>query len=103
MLAGRRAYERRAWRDAYDALSQANAAGSLAADDVERLAWSAILTGHDERALEAFERLHQLTLDGGEALRAARADPTQQQSSSCRLFGHPPKLRHQQDQDGRDA
>jgi DNA-binding CsgD family transcriptional regulator/tetratricopeptide (TPR) repeat protein len=72
-LTGRHAYERRAWRDAYDALSEANAAGQLAADDVERLAWSAILTGHDEPALDAFERLHQLRLDAGEALRAARA------------------------------
>jgi DNA-binding CsgD family transcriptional regulator len=72
-LTGRRAYECRAWRDAYNALSQASAAGPLAADDVERLAWSAILTGHDEPALEALERLHQLRLDAGEALRAARA------------------------------
>ena len=72
-LAGRRAYERRAWRDAFDALSQASAAGPLAADDIERLAWSAILTGHDEPALEAFERLHQLRLDAGEVPRAARA------------------------------
>lgn len=70
---GRRAYEQRAWDDAYTALSQASAAGPLAADDVERLAWSAILTGRDESALEAFERLHQLRLDAGEALRAARA------------------------------
>jgi DNA-binding CsgD family transcriptional regulator len=54
-------------------LSHALAAGPLAADDVERLAWSAILTGHDEPALEAFDRLHQLTLDAGETHRAARA------------------------------
>jgi hypothetical protein len=37
------------------------------------LAWSAVLSGHDESALEALERLHQLRLDGGEVLRAARA------------------------------
>jgi len=54
-------------------LSQASAAGPLAADDVERLAWSAILTGRDESALEAFERLHQLRLDAGVTLQAARA------------------------------
>ncbi|HEU5257138.1 MAG TPA: hypothetical protein VFU28_14195, partial [Vicinamibacterales bacterium] len=72
-LRGRRAYEQRAWADAYNALSQASAAGPLAADDVERLAWSATLTGRDEPALEAFERLHQLTLDAGEHHRAARA------------------------------
>jgi DNA-binding CsgD family transcriptional regulator len=70
---GRRAYERRAWSDAFEALSRASAAGPLAADDVERLAWSAVLTGRDEPALEALERLHQLRLDAGEPLRAARA------------------------------
>lgn len=58
---------------AYDALSQASAAGPLAADDVERLAWSAILTGRDESGLEAFERLHQLRLGTGETRPAARA------------------------------
>src|SRR5215467_275369 len=70
---GRRAFEQRAWGDAYDALSQASATDPLSADDVERLAWSAILTGHDEPALEAFERLHQLRLDAGENQPAARA------------------------------
>jgi DNA-binding CsgD family transcriptional regulator/tetratricopeptide (TPR) repeat protein len=70
---GRLAYERRAWADAYDALSEASAAGPLGADDVERLAWSAILTGRDEPALDVFERLHQLRLDAGENHAAARA------------------------------
>jgi DNA-binding CsgD family transcriptional regulator len=70
---GRLAYERRAWEDAYAAFSQATAAGPLDADDVERLAWSAMLTGRDEPALETFERLHQLRLDAGDVHRAARA------------------------------
>jgi DNA-binding CsgD family transcriptional regulator len=70
---GRRAFEQRAWGDAYDALSQASATDPLDADDVERLAWSAVLTARDEPALEAFERLHQLRLDAGENHRAARA------------------------------
>jgi DNA-binding CsgD family transcriptional regulator len=68
---GRSAYQRRAWADAYDALSQAGA--TLEADDVERLAWSAQLSGRDEATIEALERLHQLRLDAGEPLRAARA------------------------------
>src|SRR5215468_2643342 len=72
-LRGRLAYEQRAWQDAYDALSQASATDPLGADDVERLAWAATLTGRDEPALEAFERLHQLRLDAGEEHRAARA------------------------------
>ena len=50
---------------------QASAAGPLDADDVERLAWSAILSGRDESALEAFERLHQLRLDAGEVFRGS--------------------------------
>src|SRR5215467_136531 len=72
-LRGRLAYERRAWEEAYDGLSQASATEPLGADDVERLAWSATLTGRDEPALEAFERLHQLRLDAGDDHRAARA------------------------------
>jgi DNA-binding NarL/FixJ family response regulator len=70
---GRSAFEQRAWADAYDALSRASSTNALGADDVERLAWSAILTGRDEQALEAFERLHQLRLDSGENRQAARA------------------------------
>jgi DNA-binding CsgD family transcriptional regulator len=70
---GRLAYERRAWADAYEALSGANAADLQSADDVERLAWSAILTGRDEAALEIFERLYQLRVDAGEDHRAAKA------------------------------
>jgi DNA-binding CsgD family transcriptional regulator/tetratricopeptide (TPR) repeat protein len=69
----RSAYERRAWGDAYEALSQASVEGPLGADEVERLAWSAVLSGHDGASLEALERLHQLRLDAGEPLRAARA------------------------------
>jgi DNA-binding CsgD family transcriptional regulator len=72
-LIGRSAYERRAWGDAYAALSSASAAGPLDADDVERLAWSAMLSGHDREGIEVLERLHQLRLDAGEPLRAARA------------------------------
>ena len=72
-LRGRSAYDRRAWGDAYEALSQASAEGPLDADDVERLAFSASLSGREDLAIEWFERLHQLRLDAGEVLRAARA------------------------------
>lgn len=70
---GRSAYERRAWGDAYDAFSQASAEGPLDAEDVERLALSAGVTGHEESAIDAYERLHQLRLDAGDVLLAARA------------------------------
>jgi DNA-binding CsgD family transcriptional regulator/tetratricopeptide (TPR) repeat protein len=72
-VSGRRAYEQRAWEDAFLALSEATAAGQLDADDVERLAWAAALTARNEESLAAFERLHQLCLDADEGLRAARA------------------------------
>jgi DNA-binding CsgD family transcriptional regulator len=70
---GRRAFAERAWEDAHDALTQASAEGPLDADDVERLALSAGLTGHEDSSLAAFERLYQLSLDAGQVPRAARA------------------------------
>ncbi|NUP06277.1 MAG: response regulator transcription factor [Polyangiaceae bacterium] len=70
---GRRAYANRAWGDAYDALSSASAEGPLDLDDVERLAFSAGLAGHEASAIESFERLHQCCIDAGEVQRAVRA------------------------------
>jgi len=70
----RSAYARRAWGDAFEAFSRTSAQGApLAADDVERLALAAGLTGHEDACIEAFERLYQLRLDAGEVLAAARA------------------------------
>jgi len=68
---GRRAYAERAWSDAYEALFRASAEGPLDAADVERLAFATALTGHEN--IEVLERLHQLRLDSGDALGAARA------------------------------
>jgi DNA-binding CsgD family transcriptional regulator len=70
---GRSAYERRAWADAFSALGKASAEGPLEADDVERFAVSAALTGHEDDAIESFGRLHQLRLDAGDEPGAARA------------------------------
>jgi DNA-binding CsgD family transcriptional regulator len=70
---GRSAYQRRAWGDAFEALSAAHAKEPLDADDVERLAWAAVLSGHDQASLQAFERLHDLRLGADDAPRAARA------------------------------
>ena len=70
---GRIAYDKRAWGDAFEAFSAATAAGPLDADDVERLAWSALLTGRDERSHEAFAELHERRLEAGDRLAAARA------------------------------
>jgi DNA-binding CsgD family transcriptional regulator/tetratricopeptide (TPR) repeat protein len=54
-------------------LSQASAVAPLDADDAERLAWSAMLSGRTDASFEAFERLYEIRLAGGEGLRAARA------------------------------
>jgi len=70
---GRDAYARRAWAEAFDAFSKANAAAPLDADDAERLAWSAMLSGRTDASFEAFERLYEIRLAAGEELRAARA------------------------------
>jgi tetratricopeptide (TPR) repeat protein len=59
---GRAAYSLRAWDDAYAALSAADEQTPLQADDVERLTWSAGLTGRDQICLSGLERLYQLEL-----------------------------------------
>jgi DNA-binding CsgD family transcriptional regulator/tetratricopeptide (TPR) repeat protein len=70
---GRDAYGRRAWGDAYEAFTRAAAESPLEADDLQRLAWAAVLSGHYVESLEAFERLHHLMVEAGDRLRAARA------------------------------
>lgn len=69
---GRESYDRRAWDDAFAALSLAERSKPLEADDLERLAISAALTGRDEEFLDLLERLHHLHLDNGNNLLAAR-------------------------------
>lgn len=69
---GRDAYERRAWRDAWEWLSQADGSVPLAADDVERLANAAYLTGRDGDYLQALERAHRAFLELGQCARAVR-------------------------------
>jgi ATP/maltotriose-dependent transcriptional regulator MalT len=71
--AGRAAYEKRAWLDAYTALSSADQAGPLAPDDLELLATSASMVGRVDEYLALLERVHQGHLDAGEPLRAAHA------------------------------
>jgi hypothetical protein len=67
---GRSAYERRDWADAYEAFSQARA---LDADDVERLAMAASLSGQEGTAIDACGRWHELGLEAGDQQRAAPA------------------------------
>jgi ATP/maltotriose-dependent transcriptional regulator MalT len=70
---GREAYEQRAWLDAYEALSRADARSPLAAEDLELLAVSASMVGRIDDYLTLLERTHRACLDADELLRAARA------------------------------
>lgn len=72
LVLARRAYEERAWDDAYRLFSRAGEAASLSVDDLERLAGSAYLAGRDEDYLRALERAHHACLDAGMCRRAAR-------------------------------
>ena len=69
---GREFYEGRAWLDAYQALTRADQATSLEAEDLELLATSAYMLNRDEDFANALERAHRLYLDAGNALRAVR-------------------------------
>jgi DNA-binding CsgD family transcriptional regulator len=62
-----------AWLAAYEALSAADGAAPLRSEDLELLATSAYMLGHDEEYSHHLGRVHQLHLDAGEPLRAARA------------------------------
>ncbi|SNR59703.1 transcriptional regulator, LuxR family [Haloechinothrix alba] len=70
---GRESYARRAWRDAYEQLSAADGPTPLDADDLDRLAKAAYFIGHDDAAVEGFERAHRAFLDRADIGRAARS------------------------------
>ncbi|MFP4636467.1 MAG: DNA-binding response regulator, partial [Nitriliruptoraceae bacterium] len=72
LTAGRAAFDRRAWRDAYDHLSEAAETQDLEAENLRRLATAAFLTGRNEAAERGLERLHHLHLDNSEVDPAAR-------------------------------
>src|SRR5206468_8754461 len=69
---GRDAYSRRAWVDAYEALSRVDGAATLDLDNLQLLATSAEMTGRVDEYQSLLERLHRAHLAGGEGLRAAR-------------------------------
>jgi len=69
---GRELYGRRAWRDAYEALSEADADAPLEAVDLDRLGLAAYLIGRDEAAVKGLERAHRTFLEQGEVGRAVR-------------------------------
>ena len=64
---GREAYAKRAWREAYEALS-----GAVEPEDLELLATTAFMLGRDHEYVDILERAHDLHLERGERLRAFR-------------------------------
>ena len=70
---GRECYERRAWSEAYCALSAADRVTPLSAPDLERLATAAYLTARDLEFQELLERLHRGYVEADDPERAARA------------------------------
>ena len=67
------AFERRSWADAYTCFASADQTSALGADDLERFATCAYLTGRTLEFHKALERAHHAHLTSGERLRAARA------------------------------
>lgn len=72
LVCGREAYEQLAWRDAYEHLSAADRQDSLDANDLDRLARAAYLTGQIDAASEAWERTHHAFLERGDIAAAVR-------------------------------
>jgi len=68
---GREAFRRQAWSEAFRALSEAGAGRPLEAEDLERLARVAYLTGRDAESVAAWARAHRAYLERDEGVRAA--------------------------------
>jgi DNA-binding NarL/FixJ family response regulator len=71
--AGRAAFERQAWTEAFDLLSAADAATSLGFADLERLAITAHMLGRPRDRQKAGERAYAAALAGGNLQAAALA------------------------------
>jgi DNA-binding CsgD family transcriptional regulator len=69
---GRTSFERRAWLDAYTALSEADRAEPLEAPDLDLLATAASLVGRMDEYLTVLERAHLAHIERGDNLAAAR-------------------------------
>src|SRR6266536_1782649 len=80
---GRESFGRQAWGDAFALLSAADRASPLAAEDLERLATAAYLTGRDEDCAVAGARAHHEFLRRG-CSAWLRATPRRQPPPSTR-------------------
>ena len=71
LAAGREAAQKHAWREAYELLGNADAAGRLEAEDLQNLAEAAWWTGRLDEAIRLRERAHAAALEVGETQQAA--------------------------------
>lgn len=69
---GRSSFEKKLWEQAFGRLAEADQASVLGADDLERLARAADLSGRPEESAEAWAKAYREWLRGDERLRAAR-------------------------------
>ena len=69
---GRDAYERRAWREAFDSLTRADEEAPLALDDLDLLATSGFMLARDDDFTRILERMHHACLGAGDTPRAIR-------------------------------
>ena len=68
----RDAFDRHAWQEAFDLLAAADASGSLAPEDLERLGEAAWWTGRMDGCIQARERAYAAHVEAGNGRRAAR-------------------------------
>lgn len=66
------AFDQRRWRAAFTGLSELHRHGTLAADDLDRLAVAAYLVGEDDACERAWEEAHEALLAGDELDRATQ-------------------------------
>ena len=69
----RGAYAERSWLGAYEAFTRADEAEPLAPQDLELLTTSLLMLARDDEAVATLERAHQIYVERGETLRAARS------------------------------
>ena len=71
LLAGRDAFQRHAWDEAYETLTAADREGELAAQGLQLLAEAAWFASHPDEVLDAFKRASRAYLDRGDRAAAA--------------------------------
>jgi class 3 adenylate cyclase len=85
--AGREAYARRAWPEAYRLLQEADRDGRLEPGDLEALAKSAWWIGHADESIATFERAYALHLERGNRSMAAMMALTLRREYGAKLAG----------------